>query len=63
MEINILYFILFTCYKMDFVRVYKEADFIKNRFRVFIARMQPIHNAHLWIIEQMLKECENVVIV
>lgn len=36
---------------------------MKNRFGVFIARMQPIHNAHLWIVEQMLKECDNVVIM
>lgn len=36
---------------------------MRNKFGVFIARMQPLHNAHLWIVEQMLKECEQVIIM
>ena len=34
-----------------------------NKYGVFLARMQPLHNAHLWIIEQMLTECDNVAII
>lgn len=30
---------------------------------VFLARMQPIHNAHLYLIEKALKECEQVYVV
>ena len=34
-----------------------------NKTGVFIARMQPIHNAHIWIIEKMLQECDNILII
>lgn len=30
---------------------------------VFLARMQPLHNAHLWVVNQMLKTCEEVTIM
>lgn len=30
---------------------------------VFLSRMQPIHNAHLWMIENVLKENDEVLII
>lgn len=30
---------------------------------VFLARFQPLHNAHLYVIEKALKECDKVVIM
>lgn len=36
---------------------------MKIKYGVFIARMQPTHNAHLWIVEQMFEECEKVIIM
>lgn len=30
---------------------------------VFLARMQPVHNAHLYMIKQALEECDKVLIV
>lgn len=30
---------------------------------VFLARMQPLHNAHMWLIEKALEECERVTII
>ena len=30
---------------------------------VFLARMQPLHNAHMCIIEKMCKECDKVVVM
>lgn len=35
----------------------------KHKDGVFLARMQPLHNAHLWVIEKMIKECDNVYII
>jgi len=34
-----------------------------NKFGVFLARMQPLHVAHTYLIKQALFECEKVVIV
>ena len=34
-----------------------------ENFGVFLARMQPVHNAHLYVIDKALKECEKVLIV
>ena len=30
---------------------------------VFLSRMQPIHNAHLWMIENALKENDKVLVI
>ena len=30
---------------------------------VFLARMQPLHNAHLWLIDKALEENDKVLIV
>lgn len=30
---------------------------------VFLARMQPVHNAHLWLVEKALEECDKVLVV
>ncbi len=27
---------------------------------IFLARMQPLHNAHLYMVEKMISECEHV---
>lgn len=34
-----------------------------NKVGVFLSRMQPIHNAHLWMIENALKENEKVLVI
>lgn len=34
-----------------------------NKYGVFLARMQPLHKAHTFLVEQALSECENVVIM
>lgn len=33
------------------------------QYGVFLARMQPVHNAHLFMVKQALRECEKVLIV
>lgn len=33
------------------------------KYGVFLARMQPIHNAHLYLINKALEECDKVLIV
>ena len=30
---------------------------------VFLARMQPLHNAHLWLIDKALEENDKVLVV
>ena len=30
---------------------------------IFLARMQPLHNAHLWLIDKALEENDKVLIV
>lgn len=35
----------------------------KVKMGVFLARMQPLHNAHMWLIENALRECERVTII
>lgn len=32
-------------------------------YGVFLARMQPVHNAHLWLVEQALAENDKVLVV
>ncbi len=34
-----------------------------NKIGVFLARMQPIHNAHLYVVKKALEECDKVLIV
>ena len=34
-----------------------------KKIGVFLARFQPIHNAHLYVIETALKECDHVAIM
>lgn len=34
-----------------------------RKIGIFLARMQPAHKAHLYVIELMLKECDQVLIV
>ena len=33
------------------------------KYGVFLARMQPVHNAHLWLVDKALKENDKVLIV
>lgn len=33
------------------------------KYGVFLARMQPVHNAHLWLVGRALKENDNVLVV
>lgn len=33
------------------------------KYGIFLARMQPLHNAHLYIVNEALKECDKVLIV
>lgn len=33
------------------------------KYGVFLARMQPVHNAHLFMVKKALSECDNVLIV
>lgn len=33
------------------------------KYGVFLARMQPVHNAHLWLVDKALKENDRVLIV
>lgn len=35
----------------------------ERKVGIFLSRMQPIHNAHLWMIENALKENEEVLII
>ena len=35
----------------------------QKKIGVFLARFQPLHNAHLYVIEKALKECDKVVIM
>lgn len=35
----------------------------QQRVGVFVARFQPLHKAHMYVIEKALKECDKVVIV
>lgn len=35
----------------------------EKKVGVFLARFQPLHNAHLYVIEQALKECDKVIIM
>lgn len=41
--------------------LFKEIYKFKNG--IFLARMQPLHKAHMYIIETALKECEHVTII
>jgi len=34
-----------------------------NKAGVFLARMQPLHNAHLYLVKKALEECDTVLIV
>ena len=38
-------------------------NIIEEKIGVFLARFQPLHNAHLYVIETALKECDKVVIM
>ena len=33
------------------------------KYGVFLARMQPVHNAHLWLVNKALEENDRVLIV
>lgn len=33
------------------------------KYGVFLARMQPVHNAHLFLVQKALEECDKVLIV
>ncbi len=47
---------------MQNIDINKQSEKIK--FGVFLARMQPLHEGHLYVVRKMLKAgCENVVIV
>ena len=41
----------------------KEEKEMAVKCGVFLARMQPVHNAHLWLVEKALKENDKVLIV
>ena len=41
----------------------ENKDFTTNKTGVFLARFQPLHNAHMYIIETALKECDRLVIM
>lgn len=34
-----------------------------KKYGIFLARVQPIHNAHLYVIEKILEECDYCVII
>ena len=34
-----------------------------KKYGVFLGRMQPVHNAHLFLVEKALEECDKVLIV
>ena len=34
-----------------------------EKYGIFLARLQPIHNAHIYMIETILKECDHCVII
>ena len=34
-----------------------------NKVGVFLARMQPIHNAHLYMVTKACEECDKVVVI
>jgi len=36
---------------------------MSSQYGVFLARMQPVHNAHLFMVRQALNECDKVLIV
>ena len=33
------------------------------KYGIFLARMQPVHNAHLFMVNKALEECDKVLIV
>lgn len=42
---------------------YYRKDKYMKKAGVFLARMQPLHNAHLYLVKKALEECETVLIV
>ena len=36
---------------------------MSSQYGVFLARMQPVHNAHLFMVRQALNECDKVLVV